>query len=51
MAKTAEVASQILNPSRSEGIQSKFFKRTPEVVPLKVKTTSFEKSTAFKSGN
>ena len=39
-AKAAEVASQIVRPSRSAAIQSPFGTRTPEVVPFQVKTTS-----------
>ena len=39
-AKAAEVASQMVRPSRSAGIQSAFGTRTPEVVPFQVKTTS-----------
>ena len=44
-AKAADVASQIVRPARSAGIQSPFGTRTPEVVPFQVKTTSREKST------
>ena len=39
-AKAAEVASQMVRPSRSAAIQSAFGTRTPEVVPFQVKTTS-----------
>ena len=39
-AKAAEVASQIVRPSRSAAIQSAFGTRTPEVVPFQVNTTS-----------
>ena len=39
-AKAAEVASQMVSPSRSAAIQSAFGTRTPEVVPFQVKTTS-----------
>ena len=39
-AKAAEVASQIVSPSRSAAIQSASGTRTPEVVPFQVKTTS-----------
>ena len=39
-ANAAEVASQIVSPSRSAAIQSPFGTRTPEVVPFQVKTTS-----------
>ena len=44
IAKTAEVASQIVSPSRSAGIQLPSGTRTPEVVPFQVKTTSRAKS-------
>src|SRR5660397_32019 len=44
MAKIAEVASQIVRPSRSSGIQLPPGTRTPEVVPFQVNTTSREKS-------
>ena len=40
MAKTAEVASQIVSPGGRSAIQSPFGTRTPEVVPFQVKTTS-----------
>src|ERR1051325_3291042 len=50
-AKQAEVASQIVNPSRSALIQSAFGTRTPEVVPFQVNTTSELKSTLARSGN
>jgi hypothetical protein len=45
MANTAEVASQIVRPARSAGIQSPFGTFTPEVVPFQVKTTSLSKLT------
>ena len=50
-AKQAEVASQIVRPSRFAGIQSAFGTRTPEVVPFQVNTTSVEKSTLERSGS
>ena len=48
-AKAAEVASQIVRPLRSAGIASPFGKRTPDVVPFQVKTTSWSKSSVEKS--
>ena len=45
MAKTAEVASQMVSPSWASGIQSPSGTRTPEVVPFQVKTTSRSEST------
>ena len=42
-AKQADVASQMVRPSRSAAIQSAFGTRTPEVVPFQVKTTSLSK--------
>ncbi len=39
-AKAAEVASQMVRPSRSAAIQSAFGTRTPDVVPFQVNTTS-----------
>ena len=42
---TADVASQIVKPARSSGIQSPLGTRTPEVVPFQVNTTSLSKST------
>ena len=50
MAKAAEVASQIVSPSRSAAIQSPSGTRTPLVVPFQVKTTSRAKSTWVRSG-
>jgi len=50
-AKAAEVASQIVRPSRSAGMKSAFGTRTPEVVPFQAKTTSWPKSTCVRSGN
>ena len=50
-AKPAEVASQIVRPLRSAGIQSAFGTRTPEVVPFQVKTTSLSKLTCARSGS
>ena len=49
-AKAAEVASQMVRPSRSALIQSAFGTRTPEVVPFQVKTTSVLQSTLVRSG-
>ena len=49
-AKAAEVASQIVRPSRSAAIQSPFGTRTPEVVPFQVNTTSVAKSILPRSG-
>ena len=46
-----EVASQIVSPSRSAGIQSPSGTRTPDVVPFQVKTTSRSKSTFARSGS
>ena len=51
MAKAALVASQIVSPSRSAGIQSPSVSRTPEVVPFQTKTTSWLKSTVPRSGS
>ncbi len=51
IAKAAEVASQIVRPWRSAGIQSPLGTRTPEVVPFQVNTTSREKSTWRRSGS
>ena len=49
-AKAAEVASQIVSPSRSAAIQSASGTFTPEVVPFQVKTTSRVRvSTAWRS--
>ncbi len=50
-AKAAEVASQMVRPSRSAAIQSPFGTRTPEVVPFQVNTTSVAKSTLVRSGS
>jgi hypothetical protein len=50
-AKAAEVASQMLKPSRPAGIQSASGTRTPEVVPFQVKTTSPDQSTLDRSGS
>ena len=49
MAKTAEVASQMASPSRSDAIQSPSGTFTPEVVPFQVKTTSCFQSTCLRS--
>src|SRR5437899_7259677 len=51
IAKTAEVASQIVKPRRSSAIQSPFGTRTPEVVPFHGKTTSRAGSTRERSGS
>src|SRR6186997_492022 len=50
-AKQAEVASQIVRPSRSALIQSALGTRAPEVVPFQVNTTSEAGSTLVRSGN
>ena len=50
-ANAAEVASQIVSPARSAGIQSASGTRTPEVVPFQANTTSLSKSTVARSGN
>ena len=50
-ANAAEVASQIVKPWRSAGIQLAFGTRTPDVVPFQVNTTSVAKSTLARSGN
>src|ERR1700688_4616634 len=49
-ANAAEVASQMVSPSRLATIQSPFGTRTPEVVPFQVNTTSLLKSTLVRSG-
>ena len=49
-AKTAEVASQRTNPSRSSGIQSALGTLTPAVVPFQVNITSLSKLTFERSG-
>ncbi len=51
MAKAAEVASQMVSPSRSAAIQSPLGTRTPDVVPFQVNTTSWLKSTWERSGS
>ena len=51
MANTAEVASQIVRPSRSAEIQSPLGTFTPEVVPFQVNTTSWLGSTCARSGS
>ena len=48
-AKQADVASHIVRPLRSAGIQSALGTRTPEVVPFQVKTTSLSKFTLARS--
>ena len=50
-ANAAEVASQIVMPSRSAAIQSAFGTRTPEVVPFQVNTMSDSGSTFERSGS
>src|SRR5262245_23963682 len=50
-ANAAEVASQIVRPSRLAAIQSAFGTRTPEVVPFQANTTSDFGSTFERSGN
>ena len=50
-ANAAEVASQIVSPSRSALIQSAFGTRTPDVVPFQVNTTSDAGSTLERSGS
>src|SRR5947209_3063759 len=50
-ANAADVASQIVRPSRLAEIQSAFGTRTPDVVPFQVKTTSVAGSTLERSGN
>ena len=51
MANAAEVASQMLSPSRSSLMKSAFGTRTPEVVPFHGNTTSFAGSTRDRSGS
>ena len=51
IAKAADVASQIVSPSRESGIQAPSGTRTPDVVPFQVKTTSRAKSTLERSGS
>jgi hypothetical protein len=50
-AKAAEVASQIVSPSRSAEMKSASGTRTPEVVPFQVKTRSAAGSTRDRSGS
>src|SRR5262249_26965321 len=50
-AKAAEVASQIVRPSRVALIQSALATRTPDVVPFQVNTTSEVGSTLERSGS
>jgi hypothetical protein len=50
-ANAAEVASQMVSPSRASLIQPPSGTRTPEVVPFQVKTTSCPGSTAPRSGS
>src|SRR5450631_4234473 len=50
-ANAADVASQIVRPSRLAAIQSAFGTRTPEVVPFQANTTSDFGSTLPRSGN
>ena len=49
-ANAADVASQIVRPSRVALIQSALGTRTPEVVPFQVKTMSEAGSTLERSG-
>ncbi len=49
-ANAAEVASQMVRPSRSALIQSALGTRTPEVVPFQVKTMSDAGSALERSG-
>ncbi len=49
-ANAADVASQMVRPSRVALIQSAFGTRTPEVVPFQVKTMSDAGSTLERSG-
>ena len=51
MAKQAEVASQIVSPARSSGIQSPSGTLTPEAVPFHGNTTSCSKFTCDRSGS
>ena len=51
IANAAEVASQMVSPSRSSAIQSPSGTRTPEVVPFHGNTTSFFGSTWDRSGS
>ena len=51
MAKTADVAAQMVRPLRVSGIQSPSGTRTPEVVPFHGKTTSRPKSTSLSVGS
>ena len=50
-AKAAEVASQMVRPPRSAGMNEASGTRTPEVVPFQVNTTSWSKSTDPRSGS
>jgi hypothetical protein len=49
-ANAAEVASQMVRPSRLALIQSALGTRTPEVVPFQVKTMSDAGSALLRSG-
>jgi hypothetical protein len=51
IANAAEVASQIVSPSRSSAIQSPSGTRTPLVVPFQVNTMSRSGSTFERSGS
>ena len=51
IAKTAEVASQIVSPARPSGIANEAGIRTPELVPFHAKTRSWAKSMRARSGN
>ena len=51
MAKTADVASLKVRPTRSAAIQSAFGTQTPEVVPFQVKTISWSLFVFDRSGS
>ncbi|MNQ82909.1 hypothetical protein D3C85_979760 [compost metagenome] len=51
IANAAEVASQMVSPSRSSAIQSALSMRTPDVVPFHGNTTSLLGSTWLMSGS
>ena len=51
IANTPEVASQMVMPSRSSAIQSRFGTFTPEVVPFSVKMMSCVRSAFARSGS
>src|SRR3954451_8973505 len=50
-ANAADVASQIVRPSRSAAIQSALGTRTPDVVPFQVNTMSLSEATLERSGS